>query len=209
MITSIVFDLGGVLYDIDPLRSQRALAALGVQFSDAQWRGDVSTSLVHQFECGELSVEAFIAALLAEARPGVTMQTMREAACALLVGFQAERIAYLQRLRGQVKLYLLSNTNALHIEQVERELREQFGVAGLSALFDATFLSYELGLRKPNGAIFHAVSHAIQEDPARCLFVDDLANNTAAAAEAGFQVLHKPVEHELCEVLPLHLASVQ
>lgn len=211
MRETIIFDLGGVLYDIAPERSLSALARLGVSLSATEVTGSDPQSIIHAFECGRLSVDEFIAALRervdAEVAETADDQTLRAAASALLVGFTAERIAYLQMLRADYQLCLLSNTNALHIAMVEEQLAADYRIAGLAGLFDHVFLSYELGLRKPDEAIYTRVIDTLAVPPRSCLFVDDLAENTAAAARCGLSVLHKPMADELCTVLPAYLAG--
>ena len=203
MLDTLIFDLGGVLYDIDPLRSHVALAGYGLDFSTEQLLGANVDSPVDQFERGQLSIEQFIALLQQHANDGVSAAQLQLASCALLQGFTQARIDYLQRLASRYRLFLLSNTNPLHIQQINCELAEKYDVkSGLDQLFVKPYLSYEMGMRKPDEEIYQTVITEQQLDPATTLFIDDSEKNIIAAARCGLQVLHKPATRELCDALP-------
>jgi glucose-1-phosphatase len=203
MLDTIIFDLGGVLYDIDPQLSHVALAGYGLDFSTEQLLGANVDSPVDQFERGQLNIEQFTALLQQHANDGVSAAQLQVASCALLLGFTQARIDYLQRLASHYRLFLLSNTNPLHIQQVNCELAEKYAVeSGLDQLFIKPYFSYEMGMRKPDEEIYQTVIAEQQLDPGRTLFIDDSKKNTAAAARCGLQVLHKPATQELCDALP-------
>jgi glucose-1-phosphatase len=208
VVRHIIFDLGGVLYDIDFARTTSALSQLGINFTAEDWAVGSQATLLDRFERGELSIDDFIQSLMLQTQPEVSAMAVKQACCALLLGFNKQRLDYLHELRQHYSVYLLSNTNPMHIEVVEAELQTTYGLSGLNDLFIHPFLSYEMGLRKPDKRIYHAVLQQAGLLAAETLFVDDSIDNITAAAACGLQVLHKPADVELCEVLPSHLEIV-
>ena len=208
MIKNIIFDLGGVLYDIDFSRSVRALSSHGVSLTEQDWSHGNTGDLLDRFEKGLISTKVFLNSIRQQAHRHVTLVQVHEACCALLVGFRTERIELLQSLKQRYNLFLLSNTNEMHIKQVNEELSRDFSVGNLQQLFTHAYYSYDLQMRKPDVAIFY---HVLEEQgllAGETLFIDDSSLNTQAAASCGLQVLHKPAEVELCSALPAMLGAV-
>jgi glucose-1-phosphatase len=205
LLKSIIFDLGGVLYDIDFRRSTHQLALLGVNLSEQDWAGGTQGALLDQLEKGEISSGHFLEMMRQQAKVGVTIEEIKTACCALLIGFKAERINLLQQLRQEYRLFLLSNTNPFHIATVNKQLQFEYGVTDLRGLFDHAYYSFEMGLRKPNAEIFTQVLNEQGLLAGDTLFIDDALINVNAAVKLGLQVLHKPAEQELYEVLPSFL----
>ena len=201
MIDTIVFDLGGVLYDIAPERTFTALKDLSVQLDKDEFTTSSPNSAVNRYECGLLSTDDFIGELQKKAANHVGADALKLACCELLVGFTRSRIDYLQALKKRYRLYLLSNTNAMHIEQINEELCRDFNIQGLSGLFEKPFLSYKMGVRKPSSEIYMAMISEVGLNPEATLFVDDLETNVLAAKKCGLQVLHKPRHLELYDCL--------
>jgi glucose-1-phosphatase len=205
MIKNIIFDLGGVLYDIDFARTTAALADLGIPLTEENWVSGQQQTLIDTFERGVISTDEFIAALQRGGDREVSRRQVEQACCALLLGFTQQRLTYLQQLRNKYAIYLLSNTNPLHLSVVEAELNEKHSIGGLSDLFIHPYTSFTMGLRKPDLAIYTTVLQEQQLVAAETLFVDDSKLNTDAAAACGLQVLHKPADVELCQALPEYL----
>lgn len=205
MITTLLFDLGGVLYNLNPMRSQQALLSCGIDMGTTDFMTLDPSSPIDAFERGHLSKNDFLKRLQQKGKPGLSLEQCEQACCAILSGFTRARLEYLQQLKRDYKLYLLSNTNVLHIEYITEQLQQQFDGMGWNDIFVRTFLSYELGLRKPEVDIYKRVIDVATLNPEETLFIDDLKANTDAAAQCGLQVLHKPATLELCEALPLVL----
>lgn len=125
---------------------------------------------------------------------------------AMLIGFSEETITYLNQLRKQYRLFLLSNTNALHLKRFSEMFESSFGYS-MCQLFERCFYSHEIGYRKPSAEAFEIVVQEANLSPAETLFIDDLKVNTETAERLGMHVLHiEP--NTLLERLPLHLASL-
>ena len=107
-----------------------------------------------------------------------------------MISFPSERIELLKRLKNKYRLFLLSNTNAIHLAAFQKIYREAFNNELLSDLFEKVYYSHEVKLRKPNKEVYEFVlkdSHLI---PAETLFIDDALVNVEAARESGMKGIH-------------------
>lgn len=182
MIDTILFDFGNVFIDLQPEQTRDAFAALGVETIP-----DAFTPLNQQFEIGQLTEDEYLRALAAYTR-GATPEQVRRAWNTLLGPLPSHRIDFLQALRTDFRLFLLSNTDSLHISHFSAAWADDARLFFDS--FDRLYLSYEMGLRKPDPAYFLHVLERENLRPEQCLFVDDRADNIEAAASLGIRVWH-------------------
>lgn len=187
-IDNIIFDLGGVIINIDPALSKAAFEALGGSFSENELV--LSDSLFRQLEIGAISHDEFYGQLAGFFNGPVTRAALQTAWNALLLDIPAERIKLLRQVNTKFRTFLLSNTNSIHMEQIEDDLRNVHGIAHLDDLFEKAWLSYDMGLKKPDPTIFTAVLDAHGLNPARTLFIDDTRVHIDSAASLGIQTLH-------------------
>jgi putative hydrolase of the HAD superfamily len=178
----LIFDFGNVLIEIDPARSIQAFQALGAP-ADLHLDAD----FFHDFETGILSAAEFRDALRGQLGRATSRSSLDAAWNALLLEIPPKTLRVLRSLRTQgYRLALLSNTNPIHIDEVRRRLGP-FGYGEFARCFERIFYSYEMGLRKPDPAIYAAVDRELGiTSPAEVLFVDDNAANIASAAKHGW-----------------------
>ena len=181
----LIFDFGNVLIEIDPARSIQAFQALGAP-ADLHLDAD----FFHDFETGILSAAEFRDALRGQLGRATSRSSLDAAWNALLLEIPPKTLRVLRSLRTQgYRLALLSNTNPIHIDEVRRRLGP-FGYGEFARCFERIFYSYEMGLRKPDPAIYAAVDRELGiASPAEVLFVDDNAANIASAARHGWGTL--------------------
>ena len=181
----LIFDFGNVLIEIDPARSIKAFQALGAT-ADLNLEAD----FFHDFETGILSAAEFRDALRGQLKWAASESSIDRAWNELLLEVPPRTLAKLQQLRAKgYKLALLSNTNTIHIDEVRRRLGP-FGYGEFARCFERIFYSYEMGLRKPDPAIFAAVERELGiTKPKEVLFIDDNAANIASAAKHGWGTL--------------------
>src|SRR5216684_3820978 len=136
-IKNIIFDLGGVIINLDNQRTEDAFVAMGVhRFRDYFGHG-FAASFFKDYEVGKISDQQFIDSLkelggLSE----VPDQTIVDAWNALLLDFPPERIQFLRDLRPRYRLFLFSNTNALHLAALRQTYRDAFGEEDLDDHFE-------------------------------------------------------------------------
>jgi putative hydrolase of the HAD superfamily len=185
---NLIFDLGGVLLDIAPEATLTALKALGVDERFLTDGFNLRNEMLHGLECGLVAPEQMYAALAesmgVECSPEVC-KSIKAAWCAILGDFAVEKLRCLRNLRSRgYRVFLLSNTNAIHWEVIKEKLRAAEGREPVD-YFDGVYLSFEMHACKPDAAIFEQLLDAERIDAVEAMFFDDSRDNCAAAASLG------------------------
>ena len=189
-IKNILFDLGGVLLDLDFLAPVTAFRKLGLADDQPDYRNAISDPVFLGFEQGNISPEAFrdrIREILGN--PNLTDAEIDTAWCSMLGSVPAEKTELLKKLAPRYRLFLYSNTNVIHIGYFKRRFEIEHGLP-FEPLFEKTFYSHEIHDRKPRASGFEKVVAQACIHPGETLFVDDIVQNIDAAREFGFQVYH-------------------
>ncbi|MEN9743977.1 MAG: hypothetical protein RLZZ65_1782 [Bacteroidota bacterium] len=181
---ALIFDLGGVLIDIDYQATEDAFIALGTEDFAERYTQFAQQDLFDLFETGQISPQHFVNKVLPLTRPGTTPNQVVAAWNAMLGGFPKEKIDYLLALKKHRPIYLLSNTNAIHWEVVKQQWKKKTDNA-LEAVFDRIFLSHEIQMRKPHVATYNWVLDQIELANDEVLFIDDSPQHVAGAKKAG------------------------
>jgi putative hydrolase of the HAD superfamily len=200
-LKAIIFDLGGVLYDIDIQLSVKYFERLGFNNFDHLFSLKEQIGLFDLWEKGLIDEKSFIEEIRKIAGLPLIDTQIVEGWNELLIGMTADTIALLKELRRDYPIYLLSNTNMLHLEYIDREVQEQFGLEKLSELFDKAFYSYEMGKRKPDADIYEQVISETGLASEEMIFIDDNLDNLKAAAATGLQTFWKDRNISLKEAL--------
>jgi len=183
----VLFDLGGVLIEVAGVRAMLELT--GIASEEELWPRWLTCRWVRRFESGRCSETDFAAGVVAdwqlELSPAAFLAAFQEWPTGPLPG-AAELVA---QTRASVATGCFSNTNALH-------WHDHIAAWPLTGLFDHRFLSFELGLLKPDTAAFAQVAGLLEVPAERVLFLDDNAVNVAGAAAAGFQAARAAGVHE-------------
>lgn len=184
MIKNIIFDWGGVLIHLDRQRCADVFAKYGVQVGDELTNPYGHRRDLMNFELGLMSVDEFHDTVRRVYGVDLTDAQIDEAWNALLVGIPTYKLDTLLELKKHYRLFLLSNTNALHWE----EGRKHFEYKGLQMedYFDQIFLSHEIHELKPSPEIFRKVAETAGIKPEETLFVDDLEVSCQSAEKLGF-----------------------
>ncbi len=198
-IKNIIFDLGGVIYDINYQNTISAFQDLGVSDPKSFYSQAEQVDLFDKYETGHLDTEGFIAALKRELPKGVTDDEIILAWNAMLSGIPEHRLTFLEEVIEEYNIFLLSNTNPLHIQQLNDEMNK-FGYGEFPSYFHTAYYSFELGMRKPHVEIFQEVLEREGLDPEETLFIDDSAQHIKGAKKAGLHTYHH-VEGDITEVL--------
>jgi glucose-1-phosphatase len=201
---AIILDMGGVLYDIDAQRSVEAYKKLGMENFDSFFSFKHQTEFFHGVDTGKVDRARFVAYLRPHIPSPCEDEAILDAWRALLIGMPHENAELLIRLREKYRLFLLSNTNELHMEIINRVVHEQFGRPTLGDFFDKAYFSYQLGMRKPGVKIYQHVLKENQLDPQRTLFIDDNEDNIRGAQQAGIHVHLKPRSTPFSETVKLN-----
>lgn len=199
--SALLFDLGGVLYDIDVQCSIEAFAAMGLHNFDQLYNLKEQTDLFDALEKGQIGEQEFEAAIGKHFTQRPEVGKITEAWQALLIGLRPENVDILKRLQKKYPIYLASNTNILHLQPIDEQVREQFGIPELRILFDKAYFSFEIGLRKPDREFFDYIIHDAGLDASSTLFLDDNEDNVRGGNNAGFYSLKMERNSDLAAML--------
>ncbi|MEO5682548.1 MAG: HAD family phosphatase [Chitinophagaceae bacterium] len=188
-IKNIIFDLGGVIMNIDFKKTENAFADLGfTDFKQYMTQFHI-TPFFEDYETGKIDDAAFVKGIQQIAGRPITEQQIINSWNALLLDFPSARLALLEKLKMRYRIFLLSNTNSLHHDAFQQSLHAQTGKT-LEDIFEKTYYSHKVQLRKPHAAIYQLVLDQNKLNPAETLFIDDTASNFSGAEETGIQTLH-------------------
>lgn len=183
-VKNIIFDLGGVLLNIDPKKTIEAFGVLGTE----QLIGDKGLSYDHdifyQMEQGQVTPDEFRDGVRQLLAANISSEKIDAAWTAMLLDFPGIRVELLRSLRKEYKIYLFSNTNAIHVEKYHSNFRNQHGFE-VSTLFEKDFYSNEIGFRKPTPESFQEIIRLSGINPSESLFIDDSRQNVEAAIATG------------------------
>lgn len=201
-INAIIFDLGGVLLNLDFEKTFQLFEKMGVPDFPSYFQQSHSNPLFAQLEKGEIAPDAFYAAF--REATGITAddRQITTAWNAMLLDFRLESMEYLKSLQGQYRLFLLSNTNQIHLEAFRETYHQTFGNHDFDDHFEIAWYSHELGMRKPHPSCYTHVLQLAGLNAAETLFVDDTMKNIEGAQAAGLQTCWLEKGQVIEQVLP-------
>ncbi len=195
-IETLILDLGGVLIDVDYDGSARAFAELGIGDFQELFSKAKQSDIFDRFETGDLDPAGFRKELRNTLKQDLSDGTIDRCWNAMLGTIPPERIELVKELRDRYTLLLLSNTNSIHVPAFLQIVLEQNGIAEFRELFDGTYFSCEMGMRKPDPAIFRHVLARHSAVPERSLFIDDSPQHVEGARRAGLKAEHLDLSKE-------------
>ena len=189
MIKAIIFDMGGVLVDLDIEDCKKVFKeTLGYDDIDQIIDACHQKGIYGDLEEGTLSAEEFRSIVLAGSRPGSTPEMVDEAMSHILVGIQPYKVQMLKKLAQEYDLYMLSNNNAICLPYS----RAMFADAGilLEDIFKKCFFSFEMKALKPSAAFYKAVVEQIGLPAEEMFFIDDSQRNVDGSIAAGLPAVY-------------------
>ena len=181
MINTIIFDFGDVFINLDKNASLEALKKLGLP----SWTDELE-ALNQQFERGKVTEVQFMIGLK-KIIPNASIDDLRTAWNAVLLDFPLYRLEFLQHLSLNYRLFLLSNTDEIHVAKFEHKVGITFA-REFYQCFEKLYFSFEVGMRKPDPEIFKFIINKHDLSMKRTLFIDDKKANTDIAQSLGMQV---------------------
>ena len=200
-IRNVVLDLGGVILELDVNRSIELLSVLGLQEEENL---DIIFSkypFFLKFETGRISPDEFIDSLAAQLGDHTLKEKIIEAWNAMILGFQPDTIKLLTQLREKYRLFLLSNTNAIHEVYYNDILHMKHGIPNLTDIFEKVYYSHDVNMRKPDHEIFQHVLADSRLNARETLYIDDTEVHVKAAMDLGVHAYHLRLPQRLTEVL--------
>ena len=188
-IENIIFDLGGVIIDIDPQITIGKLESLNKSGKPLAPRMEYAEFL-NQFEIGKISNQEFYQTINNLCEIEQSHSLIEEAWNSMLLDIPQKRIDKLYQLRKTFRIFLLSNTNAVHLMKLRDILDQTMGFNDFEEIFDTTFYSHLIGKRKPDLECYHHVINEKDIMSGKTLFVDDSLANVEGARKAGLKSVH-------------------
>ena len=189
MINTIIFDFGDIFVNLNKEASIEAFRKLGLEGSVEELVG-----LNDKLEKGQIHEDDFLNGFL-KYIPNASVDEIRAAWNMVIGDFPLERLEFLQMLCGRYRMFLLTNTDQIHIAHFEELVGPTFA-GDFYRCFEKVYYSYEMGMRKPDVEIFNYIIRKHDLSPKRTLFIDDKTENTDAARQSGLQVWNLQVGQE-------------
>lgn len=185
-IKNLVFDLGGVIMDLNRERCVEALEILGMKDAESMLGLYKQTGPFLMLEEGKLSPAQFRDAMRERIDGEVTDEQLDDALNKFLVGIPINRLRALRKLKEEYKVYMLSNTNSIMFDS---KIKECFMTDGLNVddYFDGFCLSYKAKCSKPDSRIYLYIVDKFGIVPEETMFFDDSQKNLDAAEKIGFK----------------------
>ncbi len=184
-IENVIFDLGGVVIDLDRDRAVKALEKLGLEDADDMLGLYGQKEPFFGLETGERPAGEFFDIMRSKMKPGVTDKQITDAFNEFLVDLPAKRLEMLRRMRmAGYRIFMLSNTNPVMFHSwIDRAFRQEGG--SVNDYFDGIVVSFQELTCKPDVNIFKNLMRRYGLNPSQTLMLDDSEKNCQAAAEAG------------------------
>ena len=186
MTKAILFDIGGVLIELDPGRCIEAFQTiLGFQRITKILDPCHQKGIYGDMEAGIVSVDEFRRHILAESRSGCGPADVDAAMAALLVGMRPDTVQTVKRLAGKYPLYLLSNNNPISMARTYEIMREN-GIEH-TIIFKDEFISWEMKMLKPTREFYEEAVRRVGLPAEEILFIDDNQANVDGARSVGIE----------------------
>ena len=199
-IKSIIFDLGGVLLNISYQNTIDEFEKLGVDNSSNFYSKKSQTNIFNLLETGEISKNEFVKAINKSCK-SVTTEQILYAWNSILLDLPKNRTNLLKNLREEYQLFLLSNTNSIHIKEFKSRLGEE-KYSEFYNLFDKVYYSHEIGVRKPHAEAFRLVLDENNLKEKEVLFIDDSPQHIKGAKKLGIHTYYLKDNEEITTVFP-------
>jgi len=183
-IHNLVFDFGGVIYQIDFERQKRAFLEEKIGGFENLYSQASQNPIFCDLETGRISDDDFREKVTGLIGKDISPGKIDELWNSILVDYYYDKISLLQKLRSRYRLFLLSNTNAIHYNFYSAQFIKKFGY-GFENLFDKSYWSFKIGMRKPDSEIFVKLISDNGFTRENALFIDDTIQNTESAERYG------------------------
>ena len=188
-INALLFDLGGVIVDLDYNKTIKAFEAIGLEDAENLYNQFNQSKIFDEFEIGSISREEFIDLLQEKIPQKVSQSKIKEAWNAMILGFEKSKLEQIERYCEKIPCYLLSNTNEIHLEYIQTLLQE-VPFKNLELLFTKCYYSHIIGKRKPHRETFEWVLNDMGSSPEEVLFIEDSPQHIRGAEKAKIKTLH-------------------
>ncbi len=189
-IEAIIFDLGGVILDIDYNLTRYAFEKLGAKDFNEMYSQAEADKLFKDLEKGHIAEPDFYSEFNKCTGLSLAPHQISEAWNAMLLTFRENSLSFLKEIKSRYKLFLLSNTNAIHYYKFDKIYNQSIRPHSFEEYFEKAYYSFEMGKRKPDDEIYLQVLEENNLVAGSTLFIDDSLQNVDAAKNLGIQIIH-------------------
>ena len=198
-VKHVIFDLGGVIIDLDESATIRAFAEL-FQKSESEIGSFSQADFFKAYEIGEIDDPTFRAKIREEFEYTGAEERIDAAWNAMLGKIDHDKISLFDQMSKDYTLFVMSNTNDIHIRFFNRLFERVAEGRTFNSFFEQGYLSQELGERKPNIGAWQPILNDHQLSAENCLFIDDKLANVEAAANLALQTFHNKAPRDWMEL---------
>jgi glucose-1-phosphatase len=200
-IKNIIFDLGGVIINLDVNKTISEFNSLSYMPFEAIYTQANQNEVFNAFDKGIISTEEFFSEIRKQIRYEGPEFELKKAWNAMLLDVPDRRLDVLVKMKQNYNTFLLSNTCEPHVTAFEHDLYLKHGVKNFNDYFDEVYYSCRMGMRKPDREIFEFVLDKNNLKPEETVFIDDSIQHVKGAGECGISAFLLPKNAEIGEFL--------
>ncbi len=200
-IKNIIFDLGGVIINLNIPASIQSFENIGFQNFRELYSQSAQIPLFDQFDKGLVSPAVFFQELSLFSSSPIHPTLMEKAWNDMLLDFPAHRMDLLLEMKQKYRCFLLSNTNETHVTSFENILHQSIGSPNLEPYFEKVYYSCRMYKRKPDPEIFEQVLQENNLNPQETVFIDDTLQHVQGALSCGIQAFQLQKGQEIGDLL--------
>jgi putative hydrolase of the HAD superfamily len=201
-IKSIIFDLGGVILNLNYSKTEDEFKKIGVLNFKEFYSQKKQTLLFDDFEKGKIKPEEFISSFKELENLKIKEIDFINAWNAMLLEIPIEKLQFIDSLKKDYKIILLSNTNEIHIKKFEDDLKKNNMLEQFYKCFDKIYYSSRMGKRKPEENCFNQVLEENGLIAENTLFIDDSIQHIEGAKKAGIKTFHLEKNKSILDLVP-------
>ena len=201
-IKNIIFDLGGVILNLDYAKTVDEFKKIGLLNFQDLYSQKMQNILFDDFEKGEVSSAEFISCLIDSENLKIKEIDFINAWNAMLLEIPVKKLEFIDALKKDYKVFLLSNTNEIHINKFEDDLKKNNMLNQFYKCFDKVYYSSRMGKRKPEENCFKQVLGENQLVPQQTLFIDDSIQHIKGAKRIGIETFHLEKNKSIIDLVP-------
>lgn len=198
-IKAIIFDLGGVIYNINYLKTIEEFNKLGISNAEYLYSKKRQSKLFDDFETGQISDYDFLIELQKKT-DNASLRQVKKAWNAMLLDLPMQRLNTLRKVKKKYSIFLLSNTNSIHINKIKKILGKKT-FFDFYSLFKNIYFSHIIKKRKPNFDAFQLILKENKLIANEVLFIDDSIQHIKSAKKLNINTLHLKNNQEITNVL--------
>lgn len=199
-IKHIIFDLGNVILNIEYQKTIDEFNKIGIQDASVFYSQSIQKEIFNLLETGKISELDFLIEVN-KFCPKASHKQILTAWNALILDLPKKRLSLINKLKSSFSIYLLSNTNAIHINEIIKKI----GVKKYNtfySLFKKVYYSHEIGLRKPNPEAFNIILKENNLNVSEVLFIDDSIQHIESAKKIGIKTYHLTKDESIETIFP-------